>query len=134
MVPREFSHSLPSIPPTNTESELFLCDSALVASGQSHKILLTFPNVRVGLLVGIGAGIPDYEYDDIQDVRLGDVVISSDKENGGVVLYDFGKSLRTAISRACTPWIGHLGRFAQRYLCENRIPQYINQMLKNIPI
>jgi hypothetical protein len=26
-------------------------------------------------------------------VRLGDVVINSDRENGGVVLYDFGKKL-----------------------------------------
>jgi hypothetical protein len=50
-------------------------------------------HAHVGLLVGIGAGIPDYESNDVRDIRLGDVVISSDKENGGVMLYDFGKRL-----------------------------------------
>jgi hypothetical protein len=63
------------------------------AAAVAKDMIFTFPNIRVGLLVGIGAGIPDYESDDIQDVRLGDVVISSNKENGGVVLYDFGKKL-----------------------------------------
>src|SRR5947207_7857842 len=63
------------------------------AAAVAKDMLFTFPNVRVGLLVGIGAGIPDYEGNDIQDIRLGDVVISSGMESGGVVLYDFGKKL-----------------------------------------
>lgn len=49
------------------------------AAAVAKDVLFTFPNVRVGLLVGIGAGIPDHESNDIQDIRLGDVVISSDK-------------------------------------------------------
>ncbi|GES63994.1 purine and uridine phosphorylase [Aspergillus terreus] len=60
--------------------------SAAVAA---RDMLSTFPRVRFGLLVGIGAGLPD----DDNDIRLGDVVISSDKASGGVVVYDFGKRL-----------------------------------------
>jgi nucleoside phosphorylase len=111
------------------------------AAAVAKDMLFTFPRVRVGLLVGIGAGIPDYESDDIHDVRLGDVVISSDKENGGVVLYDFGKrlpdgsfrsvsaldrpprSLRTAISLL----------EAEHQMRENKIPQYISEMLEKYP-
>src|SRR5271163_4157380 len=63
------------------------------AAAVARDMLHTFPNIRVGLLVGIGAGIPDYKSDNIRDIRLGDVVVSSDRENGGVVLYDFGKRL-----------------------------------------
>jgi hypothetical protein len=33
-------------------------------------MLFTFPKIRIGLLVGIGAGIPDE--DDEPDIRLGD--------------------------------------------------------------
>lgn len=111
------------------------------AAAVAKDMLFTFPAVRVGLLVGIGAGIPDYESDDVHDIRLGDVVVSSDKENGGVVLYDFGKklpdgsfqsvyaldrpprSLRSAISRL----------EAEHETRENKIPQYINQMLEKCP-
>ncbi|KAF4868708.1 hypothetical protein CGCSCA1_v012208 [Colletotrichum siamense] len=49
----------------------------------------SLPHLRFGLLVGIGAGVPDLEQN---DVRLGDVVVSLPK-NGhpGVVQYDLGK-------------------------------------------
>jgi nucleoside phosphorylase len=108
----------------------------------AKDMLFTFPNIRVGLLVGIGAGIPDYESDDIQDVRLGDVVISSDKENGGVVAYDFGKRLADGSfqsmyaldrpPRALRTAIAKLE--ADHLMRENRIPQYIDEMLGKYPL
>ncbi|KAI8716695.1 Purine and uridine phosphorylase [Fusarium sp. LHS14.1] len=52
------------------------------AAAVPKDMLFTFSSVRVGLLVGIGAGIPDYEGDGVHDIRLGDLIISSDKENG----------------------------------------------------
>lgn len=58
--------------------------SAAVAA---RDMVSTFPKIRIGLMVGIGAGIPDEDH----DVRLGDVVIGSDKANGEVVVYNFGK-------------------------------------------
>ena len=111
------------------------------AAAVAKDMLFTFPNVRVGLLVGIGAGIPDYESDDIQDVRLGDVVISSGKDNGGVVLYDFGKRLADgsfksmyALNRPPRPLCTAISLLeAEHQMRENRIPQYINQMLKEYP-
>ncbi|KAL3450047.1 hypothetical protein BJX65DRAFT_294294 [Aspergillus insuetus] len=49
-----------------------------------------FPNVRVGLMIGIGGGVPS----DTTDIRLGDVVVSKPTGTcGGVVQYDFGKTV-----------------------------------------
>ncbi|PYH49351.1 putative wd40 protein [Aspergillus saccharolyticus JOP 1030-1] len=47
-----------------------------------------FPNVRLALMVGIGAGLPSPKH----DVRLGDLVVSSPRDGlPGVVQYDFVK-------------------------------------------
>ncbi|GIJ90876.1 hypothetical protein Asppvi_009841 [Aspergillus pseudoviridinutans] len=54
-------------------------------------MLFTLPNIRVGLLVGIGPGIPDV--DDDPDICLGDIVVGSSSKIGGVIVYDFGKEL-----------------------------------------
>ena len=52
-------------------------------------MLATFPNISFGILVGIGAGIPN----DTKDVRLGNVVIGMPSGTlGGVFQYDLGKS------------------------------------------
>ncbi|KAJ5661453.1 nucleoside phosphorylase domain-containing protein [Penicillium maclennaniae] len=54
-------------------------------------MLNSFPNVRIGLMVGIGGGVPSEEH----DVRLGDVVVSASRDGyGGVFQYDFGKSIQ----------------------------------------
>jgi serine protease AprX len=56
---------------------------ATVAARMQAKL----PNLRFGLMVGIGSGVPSKE-----DVRLGDVVVSQPSAgNGGVVQYDIGK-------------------------------------------
>lgn len=73
------------------------------AATVARDMLFTFPGIRFGLMVGIGAGIPDYELDEAQDVRLGDIVVSSSKENGGVVVYDFGKKLGDGSFKAMYP-------------------------------
>ncbi|MCJ1327493.1 hypothetical protein MMC10_004162 [Thelotrema lepadinum] len=53
-------------------------------------MLSSFPQIRFGLLVGIGAGVPN----DWQDIRLGDVVVSQPNgNNGGVVQYDLGRAI-----------------------------------------
>jgi nucleoside phosphorylase len=111
------------------------------AAAVAKDMLFTFPNVRVGLLVGIGAGIPDYESNDIQDIRLGDVIISSDKESGGVVIYDFGKRLADgsfksmyALDRPPRPLRTAISLLeAEHQTRENRISQYIDQMLEKYP-
>ncbi|KAH0368832.1 pfs domain-containing protein, partial [Aureobasidium melanogenum] len=49
----------------------------------------SFDNLRIGLMVGIGGGVPSEE----TDIRLGDIVVSSPTgQHGGVVQYDLGKT------------------------------------------
>lgn len=63
----------------------------------------TFPSLRIGLMVGIGGGVPSEEH----DIRLGDVVVSQPTgQFGGVVQYDFGK----ALSRGGFERIGSLNK------------------------
>lgn len=67
-------------------------DQGTVATAQlATTIRLTFPNVTVGLLVGIGGGIPHYPEN---DVRLGDVVVGAPETGPAVVQYDLGKRTR----------------------------------------
>lgn len=48
----------------------------------------SFPHLRFGLMVGIGAGVPR----EGADIRLGDVVVSKPSDNSpGVVQYDMGR-------------------------------------------
>jgi nucleoside phosphorylase len=56
----------------------------------SHT-LPTLTSLRFGLMVGIGGGVPSQE----NDIRLGDVVVSQPtKTFGGVIQYDFGKTVQ----------------------------------------
>ncbi|EXJ91798.1 hypothetical protein A1O3_00348 [Capronia epimyces CBS 606.96] len=48
----------------------------------------TFRNMILGLLVGIGGGVPHFP---LHDVRLGDVVIGAPEVGPAVVQYDLGK-------------------------------------------
>jgi nucleoside phosphorylase len=57
----------------------------------ARDLLHSFPNIRIGLLVGIGGGVPSEQH----DIRLGDVVVSTPPDGGsGVIQYDFGKTLQ----------------------------------------
>ncbi|KAM0227212.1 hypothetical protein ACHAP5_012227 [Fusarium lateritium] len=62
-----------------------------VAAAVARDMLSSFPNIRIGLLVGIGGGAPSPHY----DIRLGDIVVSSrDGGKGGVFQYDFSKTIQ----------------------------------------
>jgi nucleoside phosphorylase len=109
------------------------------ATAVANRMLFTFPNIRVCLLVGIGAGIPDYK--NHQDIRLGDVVISSHPETGGVVVYDFGKKLAdgsfhsiSALNRPPESLTSALGKMKSEHdMHDNKIAEYIDQMLEKYP-
>ena len=59
------------------------------ATAVAVELRYKFPAVKIGLMVGIGGGVPSLE----ADIRLGDVVISQPQgPHGGVVQYDFGKT------------------------------------------
>ncbi|KAL7783395.1 ankyrin repeat-containing domain protein [Trichoderma afarasin] len=67
--------------------EYGIASAAIVARDMLHS----FPNVRIGLMVGIGGGVPSQKH----DIRLGDIVVSVPRDGkGGVFQYDFGKTIQ----------------------------------------
>lgn len=66
-------------------------DGVVPAATVAKDMARTFPELRVGLMVGIGGGIPNLPKG--VDIRLGDVVVSMPNRTwGGVVQYDKGKA------------------------------------------
>ena len=60
------------------------------AASVADTMVRNLPNIKVGLLVGIGGGLPSVNH----DIRLGDVVVSiQDSGHDGVVQFDMGKLL-----------------------------------------
>jgi nucleoside phosphorylase len=61
------------------------------AASVARDLLHSFPNVRIGLMVGIGGGAPSPKH----DIRLGDIVVSVPRDGkGGLFQYDFGKTIQ----------------------------------------
>ncbi|KAL3468698.1 purine and uridine phosphorylase [Aspergillus californicus] len=60
------------------------------AAGVARDMVHSFPNIRFGLMVGIGGGVPTKH-----DIRLGDIIVSSSRNGrGGLLQYDLGKELQ----------------------------------------
>ncbi|KAL6892083.1 ankyrin repeat protein [Trichoderma evansii] len=67
--------------------EYGIASAAIVARDMLHS----FPNIRIGLMVGIGGGAPSQKH----NIRLGDIVVSEPRDGkGGVFQYDFGKTIQ----------------------------------------
>ncbi|KAF5644568.1 multiple ankyrin repeats single kh domain protein [Fusarium sp. NRRL 52700] len=61
------------------------------AASVARDMLRTFPNIRVGLMVGIGGGAPSPQH----DIRLGDLVVSVPSgTRGGVLQHNRGKTVQ----------------------------------------
>jgi nucleoside phosphorylase len=61
------------------------------AAAVANDMIRTFPNIKFGLMVGVGGGAPSKTH----DVRLGDVVVGVPGDgSGGVLQYDFGKTIQ----------------------------------------
>lgn len=61
------------------------------AATTASNLLSSLPQIRIGLLVGIGGAIVRPDQD--RDIRLGDIVVSQpDGTTGGVVQYDLGNA------------------------------------------
>lgn len=70
-----------------THSQYGLVSAATAA----RDLVRSFPNVRIGLMVGIAGGAPSSKH----DIRLGDIVVSSPGYGtGGVLQYDYGKTVQ----------------------------------------
>ncbi|KAJ5413807.1 hypothetical protein N7509_000434 [Penicillium cosmopolitanum] len=60
------------------------------ATTVAMQLMSSFHAVRIGLMVGIGGGVPSSN----ADIRLGDIVVSQPSDTfGGVIQYDLGKAL-----------------------------------------
>jgi nucleoside phosphorylase len=69
------------------DGEYGTSSAAMVARDMLHS----FPNIRIGLMVGIGGGAPSQKH----DIRLGDIVVSAPRDGkGSVFQYDFGKTIQ----------------------------------------
>ncbi|KAH0562973.1 hypothetical protein GP486_002464 [Trichoglossum hirsutum] len=102
-------------------------NAATVASNMRRS----FPSIRVGLMVGIGGGVPGKV-----DVRLGDVVVST-----GVVQYDFGKAVQHGrfqrIGMLKTPPLALMTAITKlraiHELKPSKIPSILSNMLNRNP-
>ncbi|KAH7122351.1 putative kinesin [Dendryphion nanum] len=66
------------------------------AATVAARMKATFRAIQIGLMVGIGGGVPSAE----ADIRLGDVVVSQPQQtSGGVIQYDLGKSTPDGFQR-----------------------------------
>lgn len=102
-------------------------NAAIVAS----HMLRSFPSICVGLMVGIGGGVPEP-----LDIRLGDVVVGSK-----VIQYDMGKLLpggrvqRTGIPKAPPPLLlNAVSKLrAVHETTANRVPLVLRDMHSRYP-
>ncbi|GIJ87104.1 hypothetical protein Asppvi_006007 [Aspergillus pseudoviridinutans] len=97
----------------------------------------TFPSIKYRLLTGIGGGVPS----DVNDIRLGDVVVSMPNgQNSGVVQYDQGKDTESDFKLKGFLWpLPTILRSAvmtmqsDHMVMKNRITEFISAMLQKGP-
>ncbi|KAM0559874.1 hypothetical protein ACHAPJ_003822 [Fusarium lateritium] len=108
------------------------------AAVTASYLLSSLPHIKIGLLVGIGGGIPRPD----QDIRLGDVVVSQpDGKSGGVVQYDLGKAKvgqelerKGALNRPPIVLLNALSRLqAENELEESQMTTTIKNMIQKYP-
>ncbi|PCG94078.1 Hypothetical protein PENO1_080360 [Penicillium occitanis (nom. inval.)] len=108
------------------------------AASVARDMLSSFPNIRCGLMVGIGGGAPSRKH----DIRLGDIVVSTPRgRESGVFQYDFGKTIqdqefrRTAfLNRPPTLLLTAVSHLAAQHEEEGHYLEYtINSILEKQP-
>ncbi|KAL6696391.1 ankyrin repeat-containing domain protein [Trichoderma pleuroticola] len=112
--------------------EYGIASAATVARDMMHS----FPNVRIGLMVGIGGGAPSEHH----DIRLGDIVVSAPKDgSSGLLQYDFGKNIQDQSYLTTTGFLNQApialrtalaGLQAQYERKGHRLEQAINSVLE----
>ncbi|THW30043.1 hypothetical protein D6D22_10716 [Aureobasidium pullulans] len=108
------------------------------AATVATKMLNSFPNIRVGLMVGVGGGAPTAE----NDIRLGDIVVSSPRGGtGGVYQYDYGKRIQNSefkstghLNQPPSAVLTAMSKLKSRYETDgHRIRESIEAILKSKP-
>jgi nucleoside phosphorylase len=116
------------------DGEYGIASAAIVARDMLHS----FPNVRIGLMVGVGGGVSSRQH----DIRLGDIVVSTPRDGkGGVFQHDFGKNIQDRSFRL-TGFLNQpptilrtaVSGLKARYESEgNRLEEAINTILQKKP-
>ncbi|KIX07018.1 uncharacterized protein Z518_04994 [Rhinocladiella mackenziei CBS 650.93] len=105
------------------------------------QLMIDFPLIRFGLLVGIGGGVPG-ERGQGDDIRLGDVVISTPtNDSGGVIQYDFGKykaggafERTRVLNKPPERLLASVNSLRAVHAMEDsRVPQFMSEMLQRFP-
>jgi nucleoside phosphorylase len=110
-----------------------------VAATTANSLRFSLPHIRFGLMVGIGAGVPQLNHG--EDVRLGDVVVSQPQESsGGVVQYDLvkakdgGNFLTGHLAMPPEVLRKALGKLqAELELRDSAVPSILRDMLRRFP-
>lgn len=109
------------------------------AATTASNLLASLPAIKIGLLVGIGGGIPRHLD---QDVRLGDVVVSQPEgTTGGVIQYDLGKATlngqwepRGILHKPPQVLLNALAALqAEHEIVPPKIPDLLEEMLTRMP-
>lgn len=118
------------------------------ASITAIHILASFPSIRIGLIVGIGAGIPKIKKDrktnknrNLRNIQLHNIIVSQPgSTHGGVKQYDFGKAIAgggfqpsgflNSPPRALLNAVGVLRQLHEGG--ESDMPTILNQVLENL--
>ncbi|KAI0531849.1 hypothetical protein GGR58DRAFT_210281 [Xylaria digitata] len=105
------------------------------AAAFATQMVRTFPSIKVGLMVGIGGGIPP-------KVRLGDVVVSTPiGQYPGVVQWDFGKTEKDsefkrtgALNNPPNALLGALTKLETNHeIFGSKIPEYLEELERKWP-
>ncbi|KAL1613697.1 hypothetical protein SLS56_012245, partial [Neofusicoccum ribis] len=113
-------------------------DGKVSAATTASEMLASLTNIRIGLMVGIGAGIPETE----PSIRLGDVVVNRPKgTSGGVIQYDLGKATMNGgferkgyLNAPPTALLSAVTKIRARHEREEpRVEALVNDMLKRWP-
>ncbi|KAJ8129855.1 hypothetical protein O1611_g3774 [Lasiodiplodia mahajangana] len=116
--------------------------AAVTRKGSAGKMvssmLTSFPNIRIGLMVGVGAGMVE----NARKMRLGDVAVSQPEgSSGGLIQYDLSKAADRGFQRK-----GHLNTPPQAILSalaklqgihnrrRHKIPIYVEEMIARNPV
>ncbi|KAL2843164.1 hypothetical protein BJY01DRAFT_197576 [Aspergillus pseudoustus] len=104
-----------------------------------NQMLATFKRIKFGLMVGIGGGAPSEKH----DIRLGDVVVGSPMGLlGGVVQYDFGKTVQKGrfqrtgmLNKPPEVLLTALSNLQARHLMEgHKVESKIDEMMRKHPV
>jgi hypothetical protein len=108
------------------------------AARVATQLLSSFKWIRFGLMVGIGGGVPSEE----DDIRLGDVVVSKSSGTfGGVIQYDFGKTVQYgkfawtgSLNRPPDSLLGAVYGLQARHMLEgHQLSKHIAEMTRRFP-